>query len=76
MSELDKNPTPALCGECRKYFDIGTSIHKDTESPLCDACRMKCSPCLECGAEDEYQANEMCLCSGNKDDCHGCDLWG
>ncbi len=41
-----------------------------------DAERRECSPCLECGARDEYQAGEMCICAGYKDSCHGNELWG
>ena len=32
-------------------------------------------PCLECGAETPEQAETMCNCAGDKDDCHGCHLW-
>ncbi len=32
-------------------------------------------PCLECGAVTLLEANDKCLCGGDKDDCHGCELW-
>ena len=35
----------------------------------------KAPPCMECGAMTAEQAGEMCRCSGDKDDCHGCALW-
>lgn len=37
--------------------------------------RSKVPPCMECGAETPEQAETMCNCSGDKDDCHGCRLW-
>lgn len=61
-----------LCTECGAEFDPTQSI----DNELCDDCRMISSPCLECGAKDEYQAQEMCLCGGDKDHCHGVQLWG
>ena len=32
-------------------------------------------PCLECGAETQAEAETKCNCAGDKDHCHGCDLW-
>lgn len=32
-------------------------------------------PCRECGAMTPEQAETMCLCAGDKDNCHGCSLW-
>lgn len=32
-------------------------------------------PCLECGAMTAKEAETMCICGGDKDSCHGCDLW-
>jgi hypothetical protein len=32
-------------------------------------------PCQECGAMTEEEAEEKCICSGDKDNCHGCELW-
>jgi hypothetical protein len=32
-------------------------------------------PCQECGAMTPQEAKTRCLCAGDKDDCHGCDLW-
>lgn len=32
-------------------------------------------PCLECGAMTEEEAETKCICAGDKDHCHGCDLW-
>lgn len=37
--------------------------------------RYKIPPCLECGAETQEEAETMCRCSGDKDHCHGADLW-
>ena len=32
-------------------------------------------PCVECGATTPEEAETMCRCAGDKDDCHGCHLW-
>jgi septum formation topological specificity factor MinE len=32
-------------------------------------------PCLECGAMTAKEAETKCICGGDKDDCHGCELW-
>lgn len=37
--------------------------------------RLKYAPCIECGAKDANEAETLCLCAGDKDDCHGCQLW-
>lgn len=40
-----------------------------------DNARRKQAPCMECGANNPKEAETMCRCSGDKDDCHGCELW-
>jgi hypothetical protein len=37
--------------------------------------RWKVPPCLECGAETPEQSETLCNCAGDKDHCHGCELW-
>lgn len=37
--------------------------------------RYRHPPCSECGAMTATEAESMCACSGDKDDCHGCSLW-
>lgn len=37
--------------------------------------RWKEPPCLECGAMTPEEAETKCRCSGDKDHCHGCELW-
>lgn len=37
--------------------------------------RRKHPPCLECGATSLADADEKCRCGGDKDYCHGCELW-
>lgn len=37
--------------------------------------RRETPPCLECGARTPEEAATKCICSGDKDHCHGCDLW-
>lgn len=36
---------------------------------------MSAPPCRECGAMTEKEAEEKCTCSGDKDHCHGCEVW-
>lgn len=31
--------------------------------------------CMECGAHSPREAETMCICGGDKDHCHGVDLW-
>jgi hypothetical protein len=31
--------------------------------------------CIECGARTPEEAESECICSGDKDHCHGCELW-
>jgi hypothetical protein len=42
-----------------------TSFDKEYDNP----------PCLDCGAKTKEEAQEMCICNGDKDNCHGCHLW-
>jgi hypothetical protein len=37
--------------------------------------RLSVPPCLDCGAQNAAEAETMCHCAGDKDDCHGCHLW-
>ncbi|MCK5607542.1 hypothetical protein KAR91_37005 [Candidatus Pacearchaeota archaeon] len=37
--------------------------------------RLQNPPCLECGAMTAKEAETMCICAGDKDYCHGQDLW-
>lgn len=37
--------------------------------------QMKHGPCFECGATTPEDANGKCKCAGDRDHCHGCDLW-
>ena len=45
------------------------------EASAAQEARMKVPPCVECGAKTQAEAEGMCICSGDKDDCHGCELW-
>lgn len=40
-----------------------------------DSARYEQAPCLDCGAQNAAEAETMCHCAGDKDDCHGCHLW-
>lgn len=37
--------------------------------------RYRNPPCMECGAHTAEEGETMCICAGDKDHCHGCDLW-
>lgn len=37
--------------------------------------QMRHGPCFECGATTADEAGTKCHCAGDKDHCHGCDLW-
>jgi hypothetical protein len=37
--------------------------------------QMKHGPCFECGATSPEDAEGKCKCAGDKDHCHGCDIW-
>lgn len=37
--------------------------------------QMKYGPCFECGAATLEEAERKCKCAGDKDSCHGCDIW-
>jgi len=37
--------------------------------------QMKHGPCFECGATSPEDADKKCKCAGDKDHCHGCDVW-
>lgn len=32
-------------------------------------------PCLECGALTQKEAETLCICSGDKDNCQGSAIW-
>lgn len=32
-------------------------------------------PCSECGAMTPEESRTHCICGGDKDHCHGADLW-
>lgn len=38
-------------------------------------CEHRGEGCCECGAKTSKEAEKKCICSGDKDDCHGCQIW-
>lgn len=38
-------------------------------------CEHQRKGCHECGASTQQEAETKCKCSGDKDHCHGCDVW-
>lgn len=55
---------------CHKCYQVGMAEMRGTQIG-----REKRPPCLECGAMTSKEAETMCICNGDKDDCHGCELW-
>lgn len=60
--------------------DLITSLQAEVErlrvenDLLNEPCRRH-PPCLECGAETSAEASVKCICAGDKDHCHGCEIW-
>lgn len=51
-------------------------LAKEYEAELAAAeARYRAPPCQECGATTLEEAEKICRCGGDKDHCHGCDLW-
>lgn len=64
-----------VCEECELSFNPEGA----DSSEICNTCRKHMAPCLDCGANDDYQAGEMCERNdpeNSKNDCHGAILWG
>lgn len=59
---------PELRVPLRELVALKIEFARDVE-------RRKVPPCLECGAQTPAQAETMCRCGGDKDDCHGVSLW-
>lgn len=72
MSPLALGATCPQCGtSLGEGYDIGDICLECFE----DNDRFGEPPCLECGAVSAKDAETKCVCSGDKDDCHGCSLW-
>lgn len=69
--QCEKNPANSavwngLCGACADKMDADIQQHEqERQKP----------PCQECGAMTQEEAHGLCRCGGDKDDCHGCQLW-
>lgn len=70
FSECICNGGKAGCPGCNpdKAIELAVAIATHDE-------RRKHPPCMECGAATPKEAETKCICSGDKDDCHGCELW-
>ena len=55
-------------GEAPSTEDMGHIMREADE-------KLQKPPCLECGAMTAKEAETMCICGGDKDYCHGQDLW-
>lgn len=69
-------PAPQQAGRADDAFlrgiQEGLSMAKEIDAV---EAKMKNPPCVECGAMTQDEAATKCHCSGDKDDCHGCQLW-
>lgn len=61
-----EGPYPELCAE------HGASLHAES---MAAAEAYGKPPCQECRAMTLEEAQERCICGGDKDDCHGTKLW-
>lgn len=66
----------------RRYYSLATRKNKIMFFLLLEALSNEVAdflvqfpPCQECGAKTEKEAEEACICAGDKDHCHGCELW-
>jgi hypothetical protein len=59
-------PNALLCGD---LGECGAEIHREAFEILSKP------PCNECGAMTTREAETLCKCGGDRDHCHGCDLW-
>ena len=64
---LGKNPAAEIAKLHTKITEL--------EIVLADE-KAKHPPCLECGAMTARESETVCICSGDKDHCHGVELWG
>lgn len=57
---------PGLCFDCANLMDADIAKAEAEYSK---------PPCQECDAMTPEEAEKLCRCGGDKDDCHGCHLW-
>lgn len=78
-SEAKATPCPA----CHGSMTDPAGVWDVTDGCNLDFCRECCGsgrdltkpPCGECGALTPDEADKKCKCAGDKDWCHGCQLW-
>lgn len=71
------------CDDCGGSGKDPAGVWDRIEGHSIDFCRtcggsgrsLKLPPCVECGAMTAEEASVKCNCAGDKDHCHGCDLW-
>ncbi len=76
---LGPRPCSACCGTMRDPEGVWQTI----DGCGLDWCRdcngtgrdLKAPPCMECGAMTLEEAHKKCNCTGDKDHCHGCEIW-
>lgn len=65
------------CGgiNCHVYEPTAAELAEFDAEALAAAEAYSKPPCQECGATTWEEAQQKCICSGDKDDCHGTKLW-
>lgn len=56
--------------EAVTLYNAAAKAHRETQS-----IDYNIPPCLECGALTQKEAETLCICSGDKDDCQGSAIW-
>ena len=72
-------PCPACDGTMRDPEGVWQTIEGEGID-FCRTCNgsgrdLKKPPCMECGATTLKEAGTKCNCAGDKDHCHGCEIW-
>lgn len=76
---LSSTPCPACKGSM--VDPAGVWLCQDgIQINFCRACNgsgrdLSKPPCDECGAMTQEEAETKCNCAGDKDHCHGCEIW-
>ncbi len=69
LKESDREEASHRCEKHGPYSGFCPQCNSEQEE------RLKKPSCVECGAKTQEEAATLCICSGDKDHCHGCDLW-
>jgi len=73
----------SACPACKGTMIDPAGVWEECDGIKIDFCRacdgsgydLSKPPCRECGAMTLKEAETKCNCAGDKDHCHGCDIW-